>query len=296
MKKNIIYRDESPNLKKVMEDFCKAKQAIYQYSPEEYEQKVKNFYENVQSIQFIQTTLLSAAIGQGGGFARKKGNIVLRTKESNFKGRHRLSSHDMQVLIHELNHAWNYEKNKRLGIISKPLTKSRIMKYIYIMEAINEAEAQLLCSEDLKRGEFFNPHRDSKYIPDENEFFGYGIEESSIFQMLCTVCNQSGSDFLKSIEGMTVEGIISHISTRTGCSIDDTTKYFDKFAELTLNARKEKGKITSKIAKAELKQNLKYVRMSKEEKEEFIENIDKDDTMVQTLSSIQAPSRISRNI
>ena len=36
--------------------------------------------------------------------------------------------------------------------------------------------------------------------------------------------------------------------------------------------------------------------MSKEEKEEFIENIDKDDTMVQTLSSIQAPSRISRNI
>ncbi len=292
MKKKIIYREESPNLKKVMEDFCKAKQSIYQYSPEEYEQKVKNFYENVQSIQFLQTTLLSAAIGQGGGFARKKGNIVLRTKESDYKGRNRLDSHTMQVLIHELNHAWNYEKNKRLGIISKPLTKSRIMKYMYIMEAINEAEAQLLCSEDLK----FGASGDRKYIPDEKEFLGYGIEETSIFQMLCTVCNQTGFDFLKSIEGMTIEGIISHISTRTGCSIDDTTQYFEKFAELSLNARKEKGKITSKIAKAELKRSLKYARMSKEEKEEFIENLDADDTMDQTLSSIQVPSRISRNI
>ena len=39
MKKEIIYREESPNLKKVMENFCKAKQAIYEYSPKEYEEK-----------------------------------------------------------------------------------------------------------------------------------------------------------------------------------------------------------------------------------------------------------------
>ena len=112
MKKNIIYREESPNLKKVMEEFCKAKQAIYQYNAEEYQQKVKNFYNNVQSIQFLKPTLLSTAMRQIGGFARRNGNIILRTNR--FKDRNRLDSDTMQVLIHELNHAWNYEKGKRL--------------------------------------------------------------------------------------------------------------------------------------------------------------------------------------
>ena len=149
------------------------------------------------------------------------------------------SNINIKYIIHELNHAWNYEKGKRCNIFLLPIKFSDYKKYLYIMETINEAETQILCSEPLKRA-------DITYDSKLGEFSGnYRIFEESIFKTLCIICNQNGIEFLRSIEGMDINQLISYISQKTGYSISETTNYLDKLGLLHYTVQNSYNKFYS---------------------------------------------------
>lgn len=53
MKKKEVDILSSPGFKQILFDFCKAKQAVYNYSPEVFNKKIENFFSNIDKITFI---------------------------------------------------------------------------------------------------------------------------------------------------------------------------------------------------------------------------------------------------
>lgn len=216
MEKIIIPKEESPNLQKIMRDFCLAKQAVYNYDSKTFARKVGNFERNIKYLVIADIPSRPSGGKGRGKFMPKTKEIYIFVDDPATK----FSSRELQTLIHELNHAWNYEEGKQLNIFSLPINDDDYKKYLCLMETLNEAETQLLCSDKLKEEDIRSSRR--------GEFSGaYRMFEESIFKTLCIICNQNGTQFLRSIDGMNVIEIISYISKKTGCSIEETKSYID---------------------------------------------------------------------
>lgn len=213
----VIPKGESPNLQKMMKDFCLAKQAVYNYDTKTFAKKVDNFERNIKSLVIVDESSQTPNEHTKGKFIRRDGKVLIYIKSPTAQ----FSISDLQTIVHELNHAWNYEEGKRGNIIPIPTTDSDYKKYSNIMEALNEAETQILFSDKLKK-------EDISYNSIYGEFCGaYKIFEESIFDTLCIICNQNGLEFLRNIDGMDINELISYVSKRTGYSIEETTQYID---------------------------------------------------------------------
>lgn len=221
MKKKEVDILSSPGFKQLLFDFCKAKQAVYNYSPEEFNKKVENFFGNIDKMIFI-TSNNPLRIFRGMYKPNKK-EIVLK-----FNPNEEFTSEQMQTIIHELNHAWNCEP-KRRGIFLRPIKelKKRIknpLDFKLMDEVINEAEVQILLSQQLKSKVTNRDNTDGR-------FNGY-VQHEPIFEVLCILCNQTGVEFLRDIEGKDILGIISHISNKTKIPEDEVTIKFQEIATL----------------------------------------------------------------
>lgn len=216
MEKIIIPKEESPNLQKIMRDFCLAKQVVYNYDSKTFAKKVENFERNIKNMVIADIPSRPSGGKGTGQFRPKDKAIYIFVNQPATK----FSSKELQVVIHELNHAWNYEEEKRLNIFPLPIYEEDKKKYLCLMETLNEAESQLLCSDKLKEEDIRSLRR--------GEFNGaYSLFEESIFKTLCIICNQNGTEFLRDIDGMNVIEIISYISQKTGYSIEETKNYID---------------------------------------------------------------------
>lgn len=180
---------------------------------------MKNFEDNITNCLLIYKE--EKGTRTVGTYDSGKKRIIVSSDSATIE----FSSVEMQRIIHELNHAWNYEYGKRCNIIVLPKEKDAEKKYLCIMEALNEAENQMMCSEELKKQ---NP----KYKLGFREFNGYHLFEESIFNTLCVLCNQNGIEFLRSIDGMNVNELISYISEKTGYSFEETSNYIEKLGVL----------------------------------------------------------------
>lgn len=220
MKKILRTKEESPNLQKIMRDFCAAKQAVYNYDAETFAKKVKNFEDNITNCLIIYKKE-EEGIEITGTFDSEKKRVIVISDSSKMQ----FSSIEMQRMTHELNHAWNYVYGKRVNIIVLPKESDAYKKYLCIMEALNEAETQVLCSDELK-------NQDPAHKSGFREFSCYHLFEESIFKTLCVICNQNGIEFLRSIDGMDVNELISYISERTGYSLEETSNYLEQLGLL----------------------------------------------------------------
>ena len=218
MEKIIIPKEESPNLQKIMRDFCLAKQAVYNYDSKTFERKVENFERNIKHLVIVIGYIPSKSSRR-----KLRGQFKSQTKELFIFVDHqatKFSIYDLLTVNHELNHAWNYEEGKRLNIFSLPINDDDFKKYSCLMETLNEAEAQLLHSYKLEE-EYTRNLSGGKFSG------AYRMFEESIFKTLCIICNQNGTEFLRSIDGMNVTEIISYISQKTGYSLEETKSYID---------------------------------------------------------------------
>ena len=234
MKKREVDIQNSPELKKFLIDFCNAKMAIYRYSKKEFNQKVENFFKNIKKINFAPKKSLR---GCKGTYNYRKKELCLYSENLN-----ELSEEEILALVHELNHAWNFEPNKRHGIIPKTGIRSKLKNLLDFKiweETINEAETQALCSSQLRKTK--------EESSEENTFNGY-IEEESLFEMLCIICNQTGMDFLKDIEGQDILGIIKHISNQSKVPEEEVNNTIQNIAAIYTRLKTNVNKFNLKLS------------------------------------------------
>lgn len=253
MKKKEVDILSSPGFKKILFDFCKAKQTIYNYSPEVFNKKVENFFVNIDKITFItKDNPLRIFVGN---YKPKKKEVVLKFNPSG-----EFNSEQMQIIAHELNHAWN-DGPKRRGIFLFPIKalKEKIknpLDFKIVDEVINEAETQILLSQGLKSKAKNSDKKDG-------QFHGYAQHEP-IFEVLCILCNQNGVEFLRDIEGKNIFGIISHISNKMKIPEDEVNIKFQKVVALISKLHVNIARYNAKNARIAFKSFLK-----KEEECEF---------------------------
>lgn len=173
----------------------------------------------------------------------------------------------MQVITHELNHAWNYEPNKRLGIFSLPLKKlsnklQNILDFKLFDEVINESETQILLSKELKS-------KSKKSDNTVGEFHGYAAHEP-VFEVMCILCNQSGVEFLRDIEGKDIFGIISHISNKMKIPEDEVNIKFQEVATLISKLNYNISRYNAKNARIAFKSLLKKEEFESANIEEYV--------------------------
>lgn len=230
MKEREIDIPNSPGIRKLLMDFCNAKMSIYKYSKEEFDKKTENFFKNIKKITISEKKSSSNVEGSYNSLTKKLHLYLENINE--------ISGEAINAIVHELNHAWNFEPHKRRGIMPPIISslnskfKKRLDFYIWD-EALNEAETQALCSSILRT--------QKGYISKENIFYSYS-EEESIFEMLCIISNQSGINFLKDIEGQNIFEIITHISNQSKVpeeEVDNTIQTIAAlYSRLKVNASK----------------------------------------------------------
>ena len=248
MKKKEVDTLNSPGFKKILFDFCKAKQAVYNYTPEEFNKKVVIFFNNINKITFKPTKNPFKIFS--GLYKPNKKEIVLK-----FQSEQEFTSEQIQCLLHELNHAWNYIDKKRVGIIPKPIKQlNNPLDFKLIDEILNEAETQVLVSDSLKC-------QSNKNTNTNAYFHGYKKFEP-MFEILCILCNQNGLDFLRSIEGKDIFGIISHISSKMRISEKDVNRKFQEITALI-------SKMNYNIAKYNHKNAIKFLKSQFTKEQDF---------------------------
>jgi len=227
MKKREIDIPNSPEIKKILIDFCNAKMSMYNYTKEEFEQKTEKFFKHIKKM-----TVCERKTSRNDGYIGGSYNYFTKELLIYSENIDKLSVEEMFSLVHELNHIWNFEPHKRKGIIPQTAINSQIKNRYYFHiwdEAINEAETQVLCYSLLR------------IQNKENTFKSYP-EEESIFEMLCIISNQTGINFLKDIEGKNILEIIEHISNQSKVPEEEVNNTIlniaTLYSKLRVNARR----------------------------------------------------------
>ena len=131
MKKTFKMEELPPELQTLVAQYVEAKQSLYGYDEETLNKKVEHLYKNIKSV--IVTSKLDGLVK---GYYKPKAK-TLTISEATW-----LNGLDKETFIHELNHAWNTDKD-RINVIPRKWKREKKRKYTTLNEIINEAETQI---------------------------------------------------------------------------------------------------------------------------------------------------------
>ena len=111
-KKVEIKLRESDKLRDIVKQFCELKMEIYRYNLEDWTLRVENFLKNIEKVTFNPNVRMHNPEKLGSYCATRKEIALYYAFETT------LSPETLQILLHELNHAWNYDPDKsQIGVI-----------------------------------------------------------------------------------------------------------------------------------------------------------------------------------
>ena len=245
MKKTFKMEELPPELQTLVDQYVEAKQSLYGYDEETLNKKVEHLYKNIKSV--IVTSKLDGLVK---GYYKPKAK-TLTISEATW-----LNGLDKETFIHELNHAWNTDKD-RINAIPRKWKREKKRKYTTLNEIINEAETQILIGKN-------EPEKESTKVgigaasaalgnsggsaveigvKAPGRFHCYSDAEC-LFETLVTVSNTTPTQFLKAIDGKDIDGIAEFMASRTGLTKDRMLEYIDVIAENThVNKNNEDKKI-----------------------------------------------------
>lgn len=241
--------DELPfELKTLVDQYIEAKQSLYGYDDETLDKKVKHLYGNIRSI-----TVTSELTGVVKGYYKPKAK-TLTISEATW-----LNGLDKETFIHELNHAWNTDKNK-INVITRKWSSEKKRKYNIFNEIINESETQILIGKnETEKGTAKIGIGAAAAITENGggalysglkapgRFHCYSDVEC-LFETLVTVSNTTPVEFLKAIDGKDVEGIAEFMAERTCHTKERMLEYIAIIAENTsVNKNNQDKKIEERF-------------------------------------------------
>ena len=249
MKKTFKMEELPPELQTLVDQYVEAKQSLYGYDEETLNKKVEHLYKNIKSV--IVTSKLDGLVK---GYYKPKAK-TLTISEATW-----LNGLDKETFIHELNHAWNTDKD-RINAIPGKWKREKKRKYTTLNEIINEAETQILIGKN-------EPEKESTKVgigaasaalgnsggsaveigvKAPGRFHCYSDAEC-LFETLVTVSNTTPTQFLKAIDGKDIDGIAEFMASRTGLTKDRMLEYIDVIAENThVNKNNEDKKIEERF-------------------------------------------------
>ena len=104
----------------LMNDFLEAKRSFYGWDDETFRQKSENFHANVRKVKFRPQYHDVDHIGR---YNCKNGTVVLDMEGTD------VGSFHARGIAHELNHAFNYEKGKRMNLLDGKNLRKSAKKY-----------------------------------------------------------------------------------------------------------------------------------------------------------------------
>lgn len=226
----------SEKMQEFMEDFLLAKRGFYGWDDETFKQKSENFRSNVKKVKFRPQYHYTDNMGH---YNCRNGTVVLDMDGTD------VGSFHTRGIVHELNHAFNYEKGKRMNLLDGKNLKKSAKKYNLLSEIINEAETQVLFEREYSQGF-------GKEIPEQ---FRTYIDLEPVFKTLCICTNQNAVEFLRNMEGKGLNEFVECFAKTSGHTIDEAWKYIDSISS-QMNSLLEQGKKLKNIS--ELKNITAY--------------------------------------
>ncbi len=263
MNKKFKMDELPPELQTLVDQYIEAKQSLYGYDEETLSKKVSHLYENIRSV-----TVTSKLTGLVKGYYKPKAK-TLTISEATW-----LNGLDKETFIHELNHAWNTDKN-RINILPRKWSAEKKRKYTTLNEMINEAETQILIGKNEPEketakvgisaasaivGNSGGSALDSG-LKAPGRFHCYSDVEC-LFETLVTVSNTTPIEFLKAIDGKDVDGIAEFMAKRTGHTKDRMLEYIDVIAENTYVSKNNKDKKTEERFQAIYDESARLIEES----------------------------------
>ena len=221
----------SEGMQGLMNDFLEAKRSFYGWDDETFRQKSENFHANVRKVKFRPQYHDVDHIGR---YNCKNGTVVLDMEGTD------VGSFHARGIAHELNHAFNYEKGKRMNLLDGKNLRKSAKKYNLLSEIINEAEAQVLFAREYSQAL-------GKEIPEQ--FSSYRDLEP-IFKTLCICTNQDAVGFLGNIEGKGLDEFVDYFAEASGHTKDEAWEYIDSISD-QMNGILEQGKKIKDISELE---------------------------------------------
>lgn len=242
MKKKFKMDELPPELESLVTQYIESKQSLYGYDKETLNKKVSQLYKNIRSI-----TVTNKLISNVKGYYRYRAKTLTISEETWLNGL------DKETFIHELNHAWNTDKNK-INVIPRKWSLDKKRKYNIFNEIINEAETQILIGKN-------EPEKQTAKVgigaaaaiagsggsavdsglKAPGRFHCY-TDVECLFETFVTVANTTPTQFLKAIDGKDVDEIAEFMAQQTGHTKERMAEYIDVIAENTLFNKNNKDK------------------------------------------------------
>ena len=214
----------SEGMQILMDDFLQAKRSFYNWDDETFKQKSENFKSNVKKVKFRSERRYSQSMGH---YNYRNGKVVLDMDGSDIR------SFETRGIVHELNHAFNYEKGKRLNLLDGKNIRKSAQKYQALSEIINEAETQVL----------FDRSYNQALGRQEPEGFSTYQDLETVFKTLCICTNQNAVQFLRGIEGKDLDEFVEDFAKNSGHTTVEAQKFIDLVSEQMEDIKKQGKKI-----------------------------------------------------